>query len=147
MANAILWQAAPTSRGNVLAAQMNALADNAYTAAGAEVDNSSNLDTYGKLELNVTFGTAPDAGGYVALYLIDAPDGTNYSDGSSSVDPGADKLKLTIPVRAVTSAQLKVTITFPISPTKIKFILENQSGQAFPFRFCDILNRPFRLRV
>ncbi len=130
--NAILWQAAPVSRSNVLSTELNSLASGSRTAAGTEVDNSVNLDTYGLLEINVTFGTAPSAGGYLALYLITAPDGTNYSDGSATVDPGADTWVLNIPVRAVTTAQLKVTKVFPLPGAKLKFILENQSGQAFP---------------
>jgi len=132
MANAIQWQSAPTSRGNVLSTELNSLADAARTDAGTEIDNSVNLDTYGCLEMNVTFGTAPGAGGYVALYIVTAPDGTNYSDGSSTVDPGADTLVLSIPVRAVTTAQRKITKWFPLPPCKLKFILRNESGQAFP---------------
>lgn len=130
MANAIEWEAAPTSRGNVLSTELNNLADAARTNQGTEVDNSTNLDTYGMLELNVDWNTAPSAGGYLALYLLAAPDGATYPDGSSTVDPGADTWLLNVPVRAVTSAQVKITKVFPLPPTKIKFILENQSGQA-----------------
>lgn len=132
MANAILWQTTPTSRGNVLSSDLDSLANAARTAAGTEIDNSANLDTYGALELNVTFGTAPSAGGYVALYMVTAPDGTNYSDGAAAVDPGADTWVLNIPVRAVTTAQRKITKWFPLPPAKLKFILYNGSGQAFP---------------
>ena len=132
MANLIQWGAAPNSEGSVLSTELNSLADGSRTNAGTEVDNSANLDTYGMLEMNVTFGTAPDADGYVALYMITAPDGTNYSDGSSAATPGADTWVLNIPVRAVTSAQRKVTKVFTLPPSKLKFILENRSGQAFP---------------
>jgi len=132
MANIINWAAAPASRGNVLAAEMNALADNGYTAAGTEVDNSSNLDTYGMLELNVDPSAAFSAGGYLAVYILSAPDGTNYPDGSASVVPGADTWLLNIPLRAVATAQRKITKVFPLPPAKIKFILENQGGDAFP---------------
>lgn len=132
MPNAILWGAAPVDEGSILTTELNALADGSRSAGGTELDNSANLDTYGQLELNVTFATSPDAGGHVKLYMITAPDGTNYSDGSDTVDPGADTWVLDIPVRAVTSAQRKVTKMFPIPNAKIKFILENQAGFAFP---------------
>ena len=132
MANIINWAAAPASRGNVLAAQLNALADNGYTAAGAEIDNSSNLDTYGMLEFNVDGSAAFTAGGYVAIYLLSAPDGTNYSEGSASVVPGADTWLLNIPIRATADAIIKMTKVFPLPPAKIKFILENQTGLVFP---------------
>ena len=132
MPNLIQWDAAPNTEGNVLSTELNSLADGSRTNAGTEVDNSANLDTYALLELTVTFGTAPSAGGYLALFMVTAPDGTQYSDGSSSVDPGADTWVLNIPVRAVTTIQHKITKIFPLPNAKFKFILENQSGQAFP---------------
>ncbi len=132
MANQILWGTVPNSRGNVLAAELNALADAARSNQGTEVDNSVNLDTYAMLEFNVDPSAAFSAGGYVALYLITAPDGASYGDGSSSVDPGADTWILNIPLRAVATAQRKITKVFPLPPAKFKFILENQSGLVFP---------------
>jgi hypothetical protein len=124
--------AAYTSRGNVLSTELNALASAGRSAAGTEVDNGVNLDMYGVLELQVTFGTAPSAGGYVEIYMVTAPDGTNYEDGSNTVDPGAHKLVDRIPVRAVTTAQRLTGRMIPLLPEKTKFLLYNGSGQAFP---------------
>jgi hypothetical protein len=124
--------AAYTSRGNVLSTELNALTNAGRSAAGVEIDNGANLDVYGVLELQVTFGTAPSAGGYVEIYMVTAPDGTNYEDGSNSVDPGAHKLIDRIPVRAVTTAQRLTGRMIPLLPEKTKFLLYNGSGQAFP---------------
>lgn len=124
--------AAYTSRGSVLSTELNALASAGRSAAGTEVDNGANLDMFGVLELAVTFGTAPSAGGYVEIYMVTAPDGTNYEDGSSTVDPGTHKLVDRIPVRAVTTAQRLSGRLIPLLPEKTKFILLNGSGQAFP---------------
>ena len=132
MPNIINWATIPTSRGNVLAAELNALADNARSDQGTEIDNSVNLDTYGMLELNVDPTAAFLTGGFVSIFLITAPDGNNYGDGSSSVDPGADTWFLNIPLRAVSTAQRKMTKVFPLPPAKMKFILENQAGLVFP---------------
>lgn len=133
MASSIKWDAAPNSRGNVLSTELNSLsASGGRSNAGTAIDNATNNDTYGLLELNVTFGSAPSSGAYVSLYLIPSGDGTNYSDGSSSVDPGADTWLLNIPLLASTSAQLKVTKPFPLPPGKFKFILVNNTSQAFP---------------
>ena len=121
-----------TSRGAVLGAELNALANSGRSAAGTEVNNATNKDRWGKLELAATFGTAPSAGGYVEIYAVTAPDGTNYEDGSNSVDPGAHKLIDRIPVRAVTTAQRLTGRTMPLEPAKTKFLLTNGSGQAFP---------------
>lgn len=124
--------AAYTSRGSVLTTELNALASAGRSAAGTEVDNGTNLDTLGKFVLQVTFGTAPSAGGYVEIYMVTATDGTNYEDGSDSVDPGTHKLIDRIPVRAVTTAQRLSGRLIPLLPAKTKFLLYNGSGQAFP---------------
>lgn len=132
MANAVQWQGAWTSRSNVLSTELNSLADGSRTNAGTEVDNSTNLDQYGKLEINVTFGSNPDAGATVQLHMVTAPDGTNYEDGSSSADPGSHTLVDVIPVKASTSAQRLMSRLIPLQPAKTKFILYNDTGQAFP---------------
>jgi hypothetical protein len=121
-----------TSRSTVLTTELNALANNGRSAAGAEIDNGTNLDMYGQLELQVTFGTAPSAGGYVEIYMVNALDGTNYEDGSNTVDPGTHKLVDRIPVRAVTTAQRLNGRMLTLEPAKTKFLLVNGSGQAFP---------------
>jgi len=121
-----------TSRSTVLTTELNSLANAARTNAGSALDNGTNLDEWGWLELAVTFGTNPSATAYLAVYMVLAPDGTNYADGSSSVAPGSDTLVITIPVLASTSAQRKTVGPIRLPPCKIKFILENQSGQSFP---------------
>ena len=121
-----------TSRGTVLTTELNSLANAGRSAAGAEINNATNKDMYGQLELAVTFGTAPSAGGYVEIYMVNALDGTNYEDGSNTVDPGTHKLVDRIPVRAVTTAQRRTGRMLPLEPAKTKFLLVNGSGQAFP---------------
>jgi hypothetical protein len=83
--------------------------------------------------LNLTFGSAPtDTYPFIKISLVKALDGTNYQDGSSTVDPGDDAWVLNIPVRAVTAAQNKQVGPFLLPPSKIKFVAENQTGVAFP---------------
>ncbi len=132
MSTTFKWSAAWTSQGNVLTTELNSLANAALTNAGTEVTNNTNLDLWGQVKLSVTFGTNPTAGGYINVYMITACDGTNYEDGSSSANPGIHKLVASIPVRAVTSAQVLTSRPFSLEPAKTKFIIENASGQAFP---------------
>lgn len=132
MANKILWDDKYTSRGTVLTTELNALGNGNRTNAGTEINNGTNLDQYGKLELLVDFVSAPTAGAFVNIYTVTAPDDTNYEDGSSSVDPGSHRLVATIQVRADTAAQRLTSRPFPLEPSKTKFILENKTGQAFP---------------
>lgn len=124
------WQALFTARGNVLSTEMNTLADSTRTAPGTALDNGVNNDQYGKLQLDVTFGTAPSAGGYVNIYAVYAPDGTNYEDGSATVAPAATNLVAAIPVRAITTAQKLTTRLFLLEPAPVKFIVENKAGQS-----------------
>lgn len=126
------WDSKWTDRSTVLTTELNSLANGSRTNAGTQIDNGSNLDQFGCVELQVTFGSNPSAGAYVAIYAVRAPDDSNYEDGSSSVDPGAHRLVATIPVRASTSAQRLSSQVFPMDPSKTKFILLNKTGQAFP---------------
>lgn len=132
MPNAIKWEAAWLSRGTVLGTELNSLANQARSNAGTELANQTNLDQFGKLVLTVTFASTPSAGAMIHLYMVTAPDGTNYEDGSSSIDPGTHTLVDTIPVRSTTAAQRLASRLFRLEPAKTKFILENQTGVAFP---------------
>ena len=132
MANIINWATGATSRGTVLGTHLNSLANGAQTVAGAEVDNSTNLDQYGILELNVTFGTAPTVGNTCDVYMVKALDGTNYEDGSSTALPSGACLVGAIDMLAGTAAMRRTSGIFTVPPTKIKFLLKNNSGQAFP---------------
>jgi hypothetical protein len=132
MPNVINWDTAFNSRGNVLSTELNSLADAAFTAVGTEITNNTNLDQYGLLQLNVTFGTNPSAGAYVNIYMVTAPDGTNYEDGSATVLPAQACLIASIDIRASTTAQKRRTGLLTLLPAKTKFILENKTGQAFP---------------
>ena len=110
-------------------------------ALGDEYDNgnSSNLFIEALFELNVDFVSAPAANGYVDLYLIPAPDGTNYDDntvGASEYAP-ATCFVGTFPIQAVTTTQkvpLGLGMAGPIKlpPCKLKPFLINNTNQAFP---------------
>jgi hypothetical protein len=129
MANAILWQAAPTSRGNVITTEANALGNGSYTAVGTEIDNSTNLDQYGMVEINLASLT-PTTGAYLQLFITQAPDGTNYEDPPSSTNPG---YQMSVGVFSVTTGAATKRIMSPwfrLPPCKIKFVLLNGTGVA-----------------
>ena len=131
MVAAVKWEGANTVT-QIMTTALNSLADNTITAASSEVDNSVNLDTFMWLELNVTYGTAPDdANPSVDVYMIEAPDGTDYQDDpvTSGVDQGHLFLGA-FPVRKITSAQRLVVGPFAMPPSKFKLFLDNQAGQA-----------------
>lgn len=129
---ATLGQKAYIGVATALSTEINALAAGSSTNASSAIDNSSALDLFDDLELAVTFGSSPTAGGYVSVFLLPAVDGTNYADGSSSVAPAAGLLVATFDVRAVTTAQRLSFRNVPIPPGLFKYMLTNNTSQAFP---------------
>lgn len=133
--------------------ELNSLA-NGSGALGAEYDNATNLYTHGLFELNVTFGTNPTAGSLVDVYLIPAPDGTNYDDSTTGASPYAPPSTYvgSFAVQATTSAQ-KVPMggmglaEIALPPTKFKALVINRSGQAFPASGSTVKMVPYRHQV
>lgn len=123
---------------SLMTTELNSLA-NGSGAIGAEYDNATNLFLFGLFELNVTFGTNPTAGNLCNLYLVPAPDATNYDDAPTGASPAVPATQYVggFPVRAVTSAQ-KIPLGLAafglvhLPPVKFKAYLLNNSGQAFP---------------
>ena len=147
----VKWEAAAIS--SIATTELNSLANN-DAALGAEYDNATNLYEAGLFELNVTFGTNPTAGSPVELYIVPAPDGTNYDDGDGTPLAQVNTFVGAFYVRAVTTAQ-KMTLGIPgaalgpilLPPTKFKALLYNKSGQAFPASGSTLKMVPYRRQV
>lgn len=123
---------------SVATTELNSLANNAG-ALGAEYDNATNLYLFGVFELNVTFASNPTAGSTVDLYIIPAPDATNYDDAVTGAAGSAPSTAYAggFPLRAVSTAQkvpLGVGLSgpVPLPLCKFKVFALNKSGQAFP---------------
>jgi hypothetical protein len=129
MPNKILWDAAP-SGSTVLSTELNSLASNTMSAAGTEYDNSTNLNQYGFLEVDINvFGVAPTANRTLEIFMVKAPDGTNYETSPTTTVQNAERVAI-IPVLANTSAQKYTTPIFQLPPCKVKFLLWNNTDQA-----------------
>lgn len=136
------------SVGTLLSTELNSLANNAL-ALSAAYDNTQGQTGDGytlcDLELSVTYGTAPSANTAVAIWFLTSQDGTNYEDGSASVTPSrvAD---VTIPLRAVTTAQLIIRRTW-LPWGKFKVLLKNDgTGQAMAASGNTLKIRPVALQ-
>lgn len=129
MANAILWQAAPNSRGTVLTTELNALGNAAYSAVGTALDNTSNNDQYGALDI-VLASLNPTAGAYLQLFLVQSIDGTTYEDPPATTNPGYQMSVALISVTTGSAAKRLMTPWFRIPPGKFKFVLLNGTGVA-----------------
>lgn len=132
MVAAVKWEAAP-SAVTILSTEMNSLANNTPTAASGEYDNSSNLNVYAWFELAVTFASNPSVTPpMVDLYMTRALDGTNHETGLAA-SGGANQQHLylgSFQVLANTSAQRITLGPVLLPPTKLKFYIDNRSGQA-----------------
>lgn len=93
----------------LLSTELNSLANNslAIGAAYNNVQAGGGGDGYTlcDLELVVTFGTAPTANTGVSLWLLAAPDGTNYEDGVDGTTTPARTPDVVFPIRVITTTQ------------------------------------------
>lgn len=126
MANELKWGAAWAS--STLVASGSSVNSAAFSAASSEYDNSTGLNQFGKVEITPTYASAPTAGQVIEVYMVTAPDGTNYEDGESTGDPQSHQLVGVLPLRAVTSAQRICTGVFPLQPAKTKMRIKNGSS-------------------
>ncbi len=129
MANAIKWEATWSSAGTVLDANLDSLANGARCAVESAYDNTSSLNQYGCLD--ITLGSiAAASGGTLTIHMVQSADGTDYSEGDGTVDPGNNTIIAVLPLYAATRAIRKVTPIFPLPPAKVGFLLTNNSGVA-----------------
>lgn len=128
MATTFNW-AAFTSRSTVLTTELNALANGAYSAVGTVVDNTSNLDQWGALDI-VLASLNPTAGAYLQLFMVQSLDGTTYEDPPSSTNPGFHMSVAVVALTTGSAAKRVMTPMFRIPPGKFKFVLLNNAGPA-----------------
>lgn len=115
----------------VLTTELDALANNAYSAPGPAYDNGVNLNRFAMAEFFGPTGTAPTVDTTLDLFAIPAPGGTNYGDGGSTVKPAAAYYCGSFQLRAVNTDQRIMTPIFELPPCKVKFVLfNNATGQA-----------------
>lgn len=115
-----------------MSTELDALASGS-AIIGAAVDNDLG-DLYCDLELNVTFASAPAAGGFIDVYFVRTIDGTNYEDavtGASEVPP-ANGYVGSFFTRAVTSAQKMGLNEVRLPGRDFKLYVVNNTNQAFP---------------
>ncbi len=130
MANAIKWSALGSVQVGVTGTALASLADGA-NKLGSEYDNSTaaNRNMYADFVFRAEFATAPATNGYVALYLLGAPDGTNYEYGADAVDPAPTSWVGNFVVRQTTANHYCVLKHVLLPATKFKPLVENEAGE------------------
>ena len=129
MANIGKWNA--PSLTTILTTELNSLGSGSQSAASAAVANQTNLDIY--VDIEVVLGAlSPTTGAYVALYILEAVDGTNYpAQSAADLRLTTSQLLVSIPIGTTAStAQRVVARNVMIPPGSFKIILDNQTGVA-----------------
>ncbi len=130
MANIGKWNA-PSSAVTVLSTELNSLASGSITAASTAIANQTNLDIYVDIEVNLA-SLSPAAGAYVALYIAEAVDGTNYpAPSAADLRLSTTQLLCAIPIgTTAATAQRVAARNVVIPPQTFKVYLDNQTGAA-----------------
>lgn len=109
----------------------------------ASIDNTSLLHFWDDVELACTFAATPSANATVELYLIQSVDGTNFTDGSTTIDPPTTSLIGVFPIRATTSAQRVSVRGVQLSPGLFKYLVINKTGVASSGTSNTLKRRPY----
>ena len=121
MANQVLWKA-PTARTSGISADTIAAGSNEI---GSEIDNEVNLDRYMSAELTWTCATASTENEVMELYILYSLDGTNYEDGSDSVDPKKSPVAVFVDDGG-TAVQKQTVSGISIKPFAFKALLKSE---------------------
>jgi len=121
-----------TTLSSVVAALANAdiasIVNNAYSALGTAINNSSALDRWGWLELNLG-SIDPVDGACIFVYLLPSFDGgTDYDDGPSANNPCSHNIVAVMSVNIASSAKKITYGPIPLPAGHFKFALRNCTG-------------------
>src|SRR5262245_56386816 len=115
----------------VLGTELNALGDAAQCAPSSAFDNSSDRNRFAFGELIVEFGSNPTDKSTVDLFMLAAPDATNYSDGNATIAAPQSLWVGSFQVNAHSDPQRLLTKAFELKPCLLKFLVRNNTSQAF----------------
>jgi len=101
------------------------------SAAGSTYDNTTNLDMYVDVEVNLA-SLSPGTNPFVAIYIWESVDGTNFpAQSAADLRLTSTQLFCTLPIgTTATTAQRVVARNILLPPTKMQFLLDNQTGTA-----------------
>ena len=137
------------SQSDIITSGLDSLADGGRAISDA-IDNDTGLDMYADIEYEVRYtSSAPAAGVKVAdIYLLPTIDGTNYPEGSTSLDPQKSLLVGSLESRnGSTSAIERLVLPgVPLPPRDYKVLLKNTSGKTLHSTANIVSIRPFKLQ-
>ena len=119
----------PTNIATALSTELNSLANGAYSAVSAAIDNTTLRHLYMALELNLASLT-PTAGGYIGVHLLPSVDASTYPDGGGAVAPSAGSLLCVMDLSTSAGAKIRTRAGLVIPPYLFKLVLLNAAGAA-----------------
>lgn len=130
MANLGKWNA-PTLT-TVLSTGLNTLGIGAMSAASSTIANHTNLDKYVDIEVVLPAPvTTFLAGAFVALYILESVDTTNFpAQSAADMRQATSQLLVAIPVPNSTAAQRIVVRNVLLPVGDFQIMLDNQTGVA-----------------
>jgi len=115
-----------------LSTELNALADDA-NVLGAAIDftaSGTDRKMYLDVEINLaSIDLSAQVNPAINIWLLARTDGTNYEDGTASVDPARMPDKV-VPLREISAAQRVFARLLLTTPDQGKILIENKSGAA-----------------
>lgn len=129
MANIGKWSLSGVGLTTVLSTGLNSLSNNTMSAASSTYANRTNLDLYVDIEV-VLASLSPTAGAFVAIYVWESVDGSNFpAQSDADLRLTTSQLLVSIPVGTTAStAQRVVARNILLPPAAIQFKLDNQTG-------------------
>jgi hypothetical protein len=135
MVSTFKWDGTYTDRsastGGTIGAELNSLANNAFSTLSGIYDNATNLDQWAAMQFDLA-SLSPTAGANIQLFMAQSLDGTNYEDAPSSTNPGSQKLAAWVSVGTGAATKREMTQLFRIPPGKWKWSVKQSTGVAFP---------------
>jgi hypothetical protein len=121
---------APETLATALSTELNGLANTAYSALSATIDNETGLFQYIDLELFIAAqAVARSVGAWVGVYIAAAVDPTPTFPDTSN-DAFAELLAA-FQLDAATTARRLTRTNIAIPPLKFQLYVKNNTGQAF----------------
>ncbi len=125
----------------LLSTELNSMASSSSTnVLGSAITITSTGYTDGELELLANAGSAMTVNTVVYVWLLRAPDGTNYEDGGTSVTPLRNPDAIFV-VRAATAN--RITKRCRIPPGTFKPLIQQQTGQTWNSSGNTLKLKPF----
>lgn len=136
----------PAAITTMLTTELNSLGSGAGCNLSSAYDNATNCFLYAMFQLTVTLAATVTADTTVDLYLVAAPDGTNYADGSATVF-SVNHVVGGFNMRAVTTAQIVEIWGVPLPPTLFKVNVLNNTDKAMAASANTLKMIPYGLKA